>query len=76
MIVKECNNNNYQEDLTPGQISKICNVAIRTVRMWFDSGKLGGYRLIETKERRIPVSNLQLFIKSHHLPFNISGFGE
>jgi len=57
--------------LTTGQVSKICNVAPRTVCRWFDSGKLRGYRIPGSKNRRILVSGLIRFMKEHNMPMEI-----
>jgi excisionase family DNA binding protein len=56
--------------LTTGEVAKICNVAARTVSKWFDSGQLKGYRIPGSKDRRIPVSNLMQFMKSHGIPLD------
>ena len=47
--------------LTTGDVAKICNVAPRTVSKWFDSGKLRGYRIPGSKDRRIPLNELIRF---------------
>jgi len=54
--------------LTTGDVSRICNVAPRTVSKWFDSGQLKGYRIPGSKDRRIPVSELARFMKVHNMP--------
>ncbi len=56
--------------LTTGEVAKICNVASRTVSKWFDSGQLKGYRIPGSKDRRIPVSGLIKFMKSHGIPMD------
>jgi excisionase family DNA binding protein len=56
--------------LTTGEVAKICNVASRTVSKWFDSGQLRGYRIPGSKDRRIPISNLRKFMKSHGIPMD------
>ena len=56
--------------LTTGEVAKICNVAPRTVSKWFDSGQLRGYRIPGSKDRRIPMSALIRFMKSHGIPFD------
>lgn len=55
---------------TTGQVAKICNVTIRTVIKWFDSGKLKGYKIPDSKDRRIPVENLHHFLVEHNIPFD------
>lgn len=53
---------------TTGQVSKICEVAPRTVNKWFDSGRLRGYRIPGSKDRRIPREHLIQFLKEHGMP--------
>ncbi len=63
--------NPFEKDvLTTGEVAKICNVASRTVSKWFDSGQLRGYRIPGSKDRRIPVSSLVKFMKSHGIPMD------
>jgi excisionase family DNA binding protein len=63
--------NLFEKDvLTTGEVAKICNVASRTVSKWFDSGQLKGYRIPGSKDRRIPVSGLIKFMKSHGIPMD------
>ena len=63
--------NAFEKDvLTTGEVAKICNVASRTVSKWFDSGQLKGYRIPGSKDRRIPISNLIKFMKSHGIPMD------
>lgn len=50
--------------LTTGQIAKKCNVAPRTVSLWIDSGKLLGYRLPGSKDRRVTRTDFENFIKA------------
>ena len=54
--------------LTTGQVAQICRVAPRTVTKWFDSGKLNGYRIPGSRDRRIPTSELISFMKTHNMP--------
>ena len=53
---------------TTGQVSKICQVAPRTVSKWFDSGRLQGYRIPGSNDRRVPRENLVVFMKEHGIP--------
>ena len=55
---------------TTGQVAKICKVAPRTVSKWFDSGRLRGYRIPGSKDRRIPLAQLIKFMKHHGMPLN------
>lgn len=61
----------FEKDvLTTGEVARICNVASRTVSKWFDSGQLHGYRIPGSKDRRIPMSSLIKFMKSHGIPLD------
>jgi len=53
---------------TTGQVAKICRVSPRVVGKWFDAGKLGGYRIPGSQDRRIPREHLIRFLKEHGLP--------
>ncbi len=53
---------------TTGQVAKICKVAPRTVSKWFDSGRLKGYRIPGSQDRRIPREQLVRFLKEHGMP--------
>jgi len=53
---------------TTGQVAKICKVAPRTVSKWFDSGRLRGYRIPGSQDRRIPREHLIKFLKEHGMP--------
>ncbi len=60
--------NGFPKVLTTGQAAKICKVAPRTVSKWFDSGRLKGYRLPDSNDRRIPREYLIEFLKEHGMP--------
>lgn len=53
---------------TTGQVARICKVAPRTVSKWFDSGRLKGYRIPGSQDRRIPREFLIRFLKEHGMP--------
>lgn len=53
---------------TTGDVARICKVARRTVINWFDDGLLKGYRLPESKDRRVTRTELEQFIQRHGLP--------
>lgn len=53
---------------TTGQVAKMCHVAPRTVSKWFDSGKLKGYRIPGSQDRRIPREQLLRFLKDNGMP--------
>ena len=56
--------------LTTGQMSRICEVAPRTVSNWVDSGALKGYRIPGSRDRRIPVSEAVRFMRAHGMPID------
>lgn len=60
--------------LTTGQVAKICNVTIRTVIKWFESGRLQGYKIPDSKDRRIPRENLRRFLLEYGVPHDPSLF--
>src|SRR5262245_3289173 len=53
---------------TTGQVAGIVKVAPRTVVKWFDSGRLRGYRIPGTQDRRVPREHLVRFLKEHARP--------
>jgi len=70
-VVPEDGNMRRTKDvLTTGEVAKLCNVAPRTVSKWFDSGKLRGYRIPGSKDRRIPMQQLIRFMQEHGIPLN------
>ena len=62
--------------LTTGDVAKICNVAPRTVSKWFDNGRLKGYRIPGSKDRRIPVNELVRFMKANDMPLDAVPVGK
>ncbi len=57
-----------KEVYTTGEVAKICNVTIRTVIKWFESGKLKGYKIPGSRDRRIPRASLVEFLDEHQIP--------
>jgi excisionase family DNA binding protein len=55
---------------TTGQVAKLCKVAPRTVSKWFDAGRLKGYRIPGSQDRRIPREYLIKFLKEHGMPLD------
>lgn len=53
---------------TTGEVAKICKVAPRVVSKWFDSGRLRGYRIPGSQDRRIPKEYLIRFMKEYGMP--------
>ena len=54
--------------LTTGEVARICRVAPRTVSKWVDTGKLRGYRIPGSRDRRIPLTQLIAFMRVHDIP--------
>lgn len=50
---------------TMGQVAKLCDVAPRTAGKWFDSGRLKGYRIPGSQDRRTTREHLMQFLKEH-----------
>jgi len=57
-----------KDALTTGEVARICNVAARTVSKWIDSGRLEGYRIPGSKDRRVHAQALVEFMKLHNIP--------
>ena len=53
------------KEYTVGQVAKIFKVAPRTVSKWFDAGRIKGYRIPGTQDRRIPEEYLIKFSNDH-----------
>ena len=53
---------------TTGEVARICRVGVSTVLKWFNSGRLKGYRMPGSQDRRIPIENLIRFMKEHGIP--------
>ena len=53
---------------TTGQAAKLLQVAPRTVGKWFDSGRLKGYVIPGSQDRRIPQDSLIKFLEDHGMP--------
>jgi uncharacterized protein (TIGR02996 family)/excisionase family DNA binding protein len=52
---------------TTGQVAKIVQVSPATVGKWFDSGRLRGYRIPGSQDRRIPRENLIRFLRQYSM---------
>jgi excisionase family DNA binding protein len=63
---------NQERVFTTGEVASICNVAARTVSKWIDSGRLEGYRIPGSRDRRVTRETLERFMREHGLP--LSGF--
>lgn len=60
--------NTTKSVLTTGEVASICNVAARTVSKWIDSGRLAGYRIPGSRDRRVTREALDAFIRSTGIP--------
>lgn len=58
----------HPDVLTTGAAAKICKVSPRTVTKWFDAGRLKGYRIPGSSDRRIPAASLVAFLREHGMP--------
>lgn len=56
---------------TTGQVAKIFSVNINTVIKWFDDGKLEGFRLPRSNERRIYRESVLEFMKAHDISLDL-----
>jgi excisionase family DNA binding protein len=64
-----------QQAYTTGQAARLLCVAPRMVAKWFDQGRLRGYRVPGSQDRRIPREQLIAFITEHGLavPAELTG---
>lgn len=53
---------------TTGEVATICNVSARTASLWIDSGRLKGYRLPGSADRRVTWPDLLAFLRDHGMP--------
>lgn len=54
--------------LTSGQVARLLCVAPRTVAKWFDTGRLKGYRIPGSADRRVPHAILLSFCREYGIP--------
>lgn len=54
---------------TTGDIAKICNVGMKAVQGWFDSGRLKGFRIPGSRKRQVPRVYFLRFLEDNNLPF-------
>jgi excisionase family DNA binding protein len=57
--------------LTTGDVARCCRVTIRTVIKWFDQGRLEGYRLPGSGDRRFPRAAVERFMVESDLPLDV-----
>jgi two-component system, OmpR family, response regulator RpaA len=53
---------------TSGQAAGLLGVSVQTVNRWFDQGRLAGYRIPSSNERRIPRTDLEAFAAAAGVP--------
>ena len=51
-----------------GRVARICGVAARTASKWIDSGKLPGYRIPGSGDRRVRRADLVAFLQANAMP--------
>ncbi|MCZ7582782.1 MAG: PilZ domain-containing protein [Deltaproteobacteria bacterium] len=56
---------------TTGEVARLLGININTVIKWFDEGKIRGFRLPTSHDRRIPVANLVSFMETHGIPLDL-----
>jgi len=56
---------------TTGEVAKLLGININTVIKWFDDGKINGFRLPGSRERRITHSALLSFMKTNKIPLEL-----
>lgn len=54
--------------MTSGEVARLCNVAPRTVSKWFDTGRLKGYRIPGSQDRRFPREQVVRFMAENGIP--------
>lgn len=59
------------EVYTTGQVARICRVSPKTVKKWFDTDKLGGYRIPSSGDRRVTRDALLSFMKEYSFPTDL-----
>ncbi len=62
-----------KEVLTTGQVARLCHVAPRTVSKWVDTGQLRGYRIPGSRDRRIPLGQVEAFMRANGIPLPVDG---
>mgnify|MGYP006302983109 CR=1 FL=1 len=58
----------HKRVFTTGEVAKILHVSQMSVIKWFNEGKLDGYRVPYSKDRRITRGSLLKFVKENELP--------
>ncbi len=61
--------------LTTGDVARVCGVTIRTVIKWYEEGRLEGYKLPGSRDRRFTRAALERFVRGNDLPLELLGRG-
>jgi excisionase family DNA binding protein len=56
---------------TTGEVARVLGININTVIKWFDEGKMQGFRLPTSNDRRIPLSSLKSFMEENSIPMDL-----
>lgn len=59
-----------ERDLSTTEVAKYCHVSCQTATRWIDTGFLKGYRIPDSKFRRVKKQDLIEFVKLHNLPIH------
>lgn len=59
-----------KQTFTTGQVAKICGVSANTVCKWIDRGVLAGYRIPDSRARRVHRTELRKFLIGHGFAVN------
>lgn len=57
--------------MTTGEVARLLGININTVIKWFDEGKIKGFRLPSSSDRRIPISALKSFMSENSIPMDL-----
>lgn len=57
-----------REVFTTGEVAKLLNFSARTISKLFDAGRIRGYRIPGSQDRRIPLECLMAFLKQNNMP--------
>lgn len=60
-----------RDTLTTGQVARVCRVCPRTISKWIDSGRIKGYRLPDSNDRRVLRGDLLPFMRAAGIPTDL-----
>lgn len=64
---------NDKKVFTTGAVARLFGININTVIKWFDEGKIDGFRLPISNDRRIPIGSLKSFMINNNIPMDLLG---